>query len=156
MNSVQHPLYISCVAKVYIWWWQWPRKRLTKRQRQRWCASKTQHILYFWQAGNLRTSNMAFPPNFSTSSTKFVTKKVPPGILHLVFGPNKFHQKFLPNIFHYYWFSTCSTSSLNIWNSHSLGKAGCKKKDVKSLFFCQTWGTSNPNSLPQQQLGAIE
>ena len=32
------------------------------------------------------------------------------------------------------------TYSLNIWNSHSLGKAGCKKKDVKSLFFCQTWG----------------
>ena len=78
------------------------KKKINKKTKTKMMCFKDTTYSIFLTSRNLRTSNMAFPPNFSTSSTKFVTKKVPPGILHLVFGPNKFHQKFLPNIFHYY------------------------------------------------------
>ena len=40
--------------KLIIWWWQWPRRRLTKRQRQIQSASKTQCMLYLSKAGGSR------------------------------------------------------------------------------------------------------
>ena len=88
--------------KRIVWWSQWPRRGLRKRQIQRQrhtdtnkdkCVSKTQCMLYIWKAWGSRISNMAFPPNFSTENFQ-------PKIFNQKFSTKNIPQQFIPNIFH--------------------------------------------------------